>query len=280
MVSRIYRVVFLAAALTLSLVVPAQAQQQDFSQVSIGTEPVADGLYVLTGFGGNIGVLTGPDGVILIDDQFADLVDKIRGAVAAISPEEIRLVLNTHWHFDHTGGNELLGRGGALIIAHENVRKRMSTDQFTEFFQQTTPASPSIALPVVTFTRDVTLHLNGQTIEVQYVPPAHTDGDSIVWFKDLNAVHLGDTYFNGFYPFIDFSTGGSLRGMIGAANVALARMDDETKVIPGHGPLSNRSELRDFRDMLRTVSDRIEADIRAGQSLEEVVAAKPAAKFG
>jgi glyoxylase-like metal-dependent hydrolase (beta-lactamase superfamily II) len=279
MVWGIYRVALLASVLMLTVVGPAQAQQQDFSQVAIGTEPVAEGLYMLTGFGGNIGVSAGPDGVILIDDQFADLVDKIRGAVAEISPQEIRLVLNTHWHFDHTGGNELLGRGGALIIAHENVRKRMSSEQFTEFFQQTTPASPSIALPVVTFTRDVTLHLNGQTIEVQYVPPAHTDGDAIVWFKELNAVHLGDTYFNGFYPFIDFSTGGSIRGMIGAANMALARIDDDTKVIPGHGPLSNRSELRDFRDMLRTVSDRIEADIRAGKSLEEVVAGKPTAKF-
>ncbi|MGI9331248.1 MAG: MBL fold metallo-hydrolase [Gammaproteobacteria bacterium] len=279
MVWGIYRVAVLAASLSLCLVLPAQAQQQDFSQVTIGTESVADGLYMLTGSGGNIGVSTGPDGVILIDDQFADLVDKIRGAVGEISPQPIRLVLNTHWHFDHTGGNELLGRGGALIIAHENVRKRMSTEQFIEFFQQTIPPAPSVALPVVTFTRDVTLHLNGQTIEIQHVPPAHTDGDAVVWFKEANAVHLGDTYFNGFYPFIDFATGGSMDGMIGAANAALARVDEDTKIIPGHGPLSNRSELRDFRDMLRTVSDRIEADLRAGRSMDEVVAGKPTANF-
>lgn len=255
------------------------AQQRDLDQIPLNVVPVADGLYMLKGAGGNIGVSVGQDGVLLIDDQFPQTVGKVRDAVATISDRQIRLVLNTHWHSDHTGGNELLGESGALIIAHENVRKRMSVEHFSEFFNSTTPASPPIALPVVTFTRDVTLHLNGQTIMVEHVPPAHTDGDSLVWFKELNAVHMGDTYFNGFYPFIDASSGGSILGMIGAVDLVLARIDDKTQVIPGHGPLSNLSELRAFRDMLRTVADRVEVQMAKGASVEEIVASRPTAEF-
>jgi glyoxylase-like metal-dependent hydrolase (beta-lactamase superfamily II) len=267
--------VLLASVLAL----PAGAQQQDFSQVQIGTVPVADGLYMLTGSGGNIGVAVGPDGVIVVDDQFAELVGKIRAAVRELSAEPIRMVLNTHWHFDHTGGNELLAEAGAVVIAHENVRRRMSTRQFMEFFQTERPPSPAGALPVVTFTRDLTLHLNGMTVEVQHVPPAHTDGDAIVWFADRNAVHMGDTYFNGFYPFIDVSSGGNIAGMLAAVEGALARMDAQTKVIPGHGPLSNAEELSAYRDMLRAVTARMQALIDEGLDADAVVAAKPTAEF-
>jgi cyclase len=214
-----------------------------------------------------------------VDDQFAPLVGKIRAAIRELSDQPIRMVLNTHWHFDHTGGNELLADEGAVVIAHENVRKRMSTRQFTEFFQTERPPSPAGALPVVTFTRDITLHLNGQTMAVEYVPPAHTDGDAIVWFRELNAVHMGDTYFNGFYPFIDTSSGGTIRGMVSAVAAALARMDGDTRVIPGHGPLSNAAELRVYHDMLQAVVERMDALIAAGNDLDAIVAAKPTATF-
>lgn len=274
---RNFTVVWVATWLMQAL--PAVAQQQDLSQVQIGTVPVADGLYMLTGSGGNIGVSVGADGVVVIDDQFAALVDKIRAAIAEVSDKPVRMVLNTHWHFDHTGGNELLAGGGALVIAHENVRKRMSAGQFNEFFQSETPPSPAGALPVVTFTSDVTLHLNGQTIEIEHVPTAHTDGDAIVWFKELNAVHMGDTYFNGFYPFIDFGSDGNIRGMVAAVEHALERMDANTQVIPGHGPLSNAAELRTYHDMLKAVTERMEALMAQGKDVDAIVAAKPTAAF-
>lgn len=272
---------FLVGLVTMLLMhaAPAVAQQQDFSQVQIGTELVADGLYMLTGSGGNIGVSVGADGVVLIDDQYAPLVEKIRAAVAKLSDEPVLMVLNTHWHFDHTGGNELLAGGGAVVIAHENVRKRMSVRHFNEFFQSDTPPSPAGALPVVTFTRDVTLHLNGQTIELKHVPAAHTDGDAIVWFQELNAVHMGDTYFNGFYPFIDFSSGGNIRGMVTAVEQALETMDADTRVIPGHGPLSNAAELRNYQRMLKAVTERMDALIAEGKDVDAIVAAKPTAAF-
>lgn len=275
----IHKLNAVALAWVLATWAPAVAQQQDFSKVQIGTVPVADGLYMLTGSGGNIGVSVGADGFVLVDDQFAELVDKIRAALAELGDGNVRLVLNTHWHFDHTGGNEKLENAGALVLAHENVRKRMSTRQFTQFFNMESPPSPHDALPELTFTRDVTLHLNGQTIRVEHVPAAHTDGDSVVWFTELNAVHMGDTYFNGFYPFIDFSSGGSIGGMIDAVNQALPHMDADTKVIPGHGPLSNAAELRAYRDMLQTVKSRIDALIADGQDAEAIVAAKPTADF-
>lgn len=268
-----------SVAMLLMQALPAVAQQQDLSQVQIGTVPVADGLYMLTGSGGNIGVSVGADGVVVVDDQFAALVDKIRAAIAEVSDKPVRMVLNTHWHFDHTGGNELLAGGGALVIAHENVRKRMSAGQFNEFFQSETPPSPAGALPVVTFTSDVTLHLNGQTIEIEHVPTAHTDGDAIVWFRELNAVHMGDTYFNGFYPFIDFGSDGNIRGMVAAVENALERMDANTQVIPGHGPLSNAAELRAYHDMLKAVTERMEALMAQGKDVEAIVAAKPTAAF-
>lgn len=257
----------------------AVAQQRDFSEVQIGTVPVAEGLYMLTGQGGNIGVSVGADGIVLVDDQFAGLVDKIRAVLTELDDGDVRVVLNTHWHFDHTGGNELFAGGGAMILAHENVRKRMDTEQFTEFFDMQVPPSAAGALPVLTFTRDVTLHLNGQTIEVEHVPSAHTDGDAVVWFRELNALHMGDTYFNGFYPFIDFSSGGSIGGMIAAVDAVLPRINDATKVIPGHGPLSNVAELRQYRSMLQTVADRMDALIADGKSVDEIVAAKPTADF-
>ncbi len=258
---------------------PVAAQQQDFSKIEISTTAVRDNIYMLQGSGGNIGVLTGPDGVVLIDDQYAPLSEKISAAVAKLSDQPVRVLLNTHWHGDHTGGNEDFAQAGAMIVAHDNVRLRMSSSFFSDFFQQQVPASPPAALPVVTFASEVTLHLNGQTIAVVHVPNAHTDGDAIIFFEQANVVHMGDTYFNGFYPYIDNNSKGSLPGMIAAINAALPAINDDTRIIPGHGPLADKAELLEFRDMLQTVAERIQSLLEQGKSPAEIVAAKPSAEF-
>ena len=234
---------------------------------------------MLKGRGGNIGVSAGDDGVLLIDDQYAPLTAKIRAAVGQISDKPIRFVLNTHWHGDHTGGNENLGQAGALVVAHENVRARMSIEQFMDFFDRAVPASPGGALPVVTFTDTVTFHLNGEEIRAFHVSSAHTDGDSMIHFPRANVLHAGDVYFNGVYPFIDVGSGGSVDGLIAAVERALALANDETKIIPGHGPLSGRKELVAYRDMLSAIRDGIAPMVAAGRSVEEIRAAEPTASF-
>jgi glyoxylase-like metal-dependent hydrolase (beta-lactamase superfamily II) len=232
---------------------------------------------MLEGRGGNIGVSAGEDGVVLIDDQFAPLTDKIRAAVKSIADQPIRFVLNTHWHGDHTGGNESLGGAGAVIVAHDNVRKQMSVEHLRQ--GRTIPAATEGALPVVTFTQSVTFHLNGEEIHAIHVPTAHTDGDSMVHFPKANVLHMGDVFFNGMYPFIDTSTGGSVDGVIAAVGVALKIVDGETKIIAGHGPLSDRAELLTYRDVLTKIRDAVAPLVEAGKSLEEVQAAKPTAEF-
>jgi glyoxylase-like metal-dependent hydrolase (beta-lactamase superfamily II) len=271
---RLFSLCFAAA-----LLVPSAARAQDMSAVEVRTEHVAGAVHVLTGAGGNVAVVAGADGVFLVDDQFAPLTEKIRAAVARISPAPVRFVLNTHWHGDHTGGNENLGRGGVLIVAHDNVRTRMSTDQFQNNLSDTVKASPAGALPVVTFTDAVTFHLNGEEVHAFHVAPAHTDGDAVVHFRRADVVHMGDTYFNGLYPYVDLSSGGSVDGMIAAADRVLAMAGERTRIIPGHGPLSGRAELRAYRDMLATVRDRVRALAREGKTLEQVLAARPSAEF-
>ncbi|MFN2397887.1 MAG: MBL fold metallo-hydrolase [Gemmatimonadaceae bacterium] len=253
--------------------------QPGLDTVRIRSVKVTEGIYMLLGAGGNIGVSAGADGAFLIDDQYAPLTDKIRAAVAGITNRPIRFVLNTHWHGDHTGGNERMGQVGALIVAHENVRKRMSVAQFNKFFNSTTPPSPKAALPVVTFTQAVTFHLNNDEIHAFHTEPAHTDGDAIIHFRRGNVVHMGDIYFNGMYPFIDVASGGSIDGVIAATDRAIALSDDSTKVIPGHGPLSNRSGLRAYRAMLSTIRERVKREIAARKDLSAVLAAKPTAEF-
>lgn len=253
--------------------------QQNFDNVEIGTEKVASGVWMLTGAGGNIGVSAGEDGVFLIDDQYAPLTDKIKAAVAALDDGEIRFVLNTHWHFDHTGGNENLGKSGTLIVAHENVRKRMSTEQFIEALEAKIEPSPKGALPVVTFTDSVTFHLNGETINAYHVPPAHTDGDSIVHFERAGVVHMGDIFFNGMYPFIDVSSGGDVDGVIGAVAGVIEKIDGRVKVIPGHGPLTDRAGLKIYHDMLVIVRANVAELMVKGHSREEIIEAKPSAAY-
>jgi len=233
----------------------------------------------MTGAGGNLGLSIGEDAVFLVDDQFAPLTPRIQAAIAKLTDKPVKFVLNTHWHFDHTGGNENVGKAGAIIFAHENVRKRLSAEGFIEFLGMKTQPEPKLALPVVTFTRDLTFHLNGDDIDVHHVPHAHTDGDSIVQFRRSNVVHMGDAFFNKLYPFIDTSSGGSVAGVITAAGRILKVAGDDTKIIPGHGPLGSKADLRAFHDMLSAVSGNIRAQIRAGRTLEQVTDSKPTAKY-
>jgi len=258
---------------------PALPAQQGLDTVQVRTVHVADGVYMLMGAGGNIGVSAGANGVVLIDDQFAPLSDKIKAAVSAINPGPIRFLLNTHWHGDHTGGNENFAKDGVVIVAHENVRHRMSVEQFIAAFGSKVPASPEAAFPIVTFTDAVNFYLNGDSISAFHVAPAHTDGDVVIYFRRANVVHMGDTYFNGSYPFIDVSSGGSVNGMVAAADRVLSMTDQNTKYIPGHGQLSGRAELMAYRDMLATVRDRIRKLAGQGKTLAQVKAAKPTAEF-
>ena len=258
----------------------ALAAAQDYSKVEVRTVDVGSGIAMLAGAGGNIAVCVGEDGAIVVDDEFAPLVPRIEAAVAAFARSrgarpEVRFVLNTHWHGDHTGGNEALARAGALIVAHDNVRTRMTHEQVMPLQGRTVPPSPPLALPVLTFDHDATLYRNGQTLRAIHVPHAHTDGDVLVHFVEANVLHMGDTFFAGTYPFIDLESGGSLEGVIDAVRRGLALADAQTRIIPGHGPLSDRDGLRAYLDMLVEVRDAVQAAIDAGQTLEQVRAAHP-----
>jgi cyclase len=253
--------------------------QQDFSKVQIKTQKLSDSVYMLTGEGGNLGLSAGADATFLIDDQFAPLTPKIKAAIAQITRKPVKFVLNTHWHFDHVGGNENLGKQGAVIFAHENVRKRMSTEQFMEFLGMKTPPSPHVALPVVTFASWVSFHVNGEEVRALHVDNAHTDGDVIVHFAKSDVIHTGDVFFNKLYPFIDTSSGGSVDGVIAAADTILSMAGDKTKIIPGHGPLATKADLKAYRDMLATVTRRVKEQIGAGKKLDAIVAAKPSFQY-
>ncbi len=245
---------------------------------AIETIEVAPGISMLVGAGGNIAVVASPRGALIVDDQIPPMIDRVKAAVAKMGGPA-RVVVNTHWHGDHTGGNEALAGEGAIVIAHENVRKRMSAEQVNELFDKKSPPSPDTALPVVTFTEDLTLHWGGQELHAIHVAPAHTDGDSLIHFTKANVIHTGDTYFNGGYPFIDLSTGGSVDGAIAAADRVLSLSDASTKIIPGHGPLSNRAELEAYRNMLVGARDRVRALVAQKKSVQDIIAAKPTAEW-
>ncbi len=266
-------------AVLLLIVAGRVSAQQDFSKVEVTSEKLGDGVWMLKGAGGNIGVSAGEDGVVLIDDEFAPLTGKILAAIRTISPKPVRFLVNTHLHGDHTGGNENLGNAGVLIFAHENVRKRMSVEQFDAFFKRTTPPSPKAALPVVTFTDAVTFHLNGDEIEAFHVPPAHTDGDTVIVFRKGDVIHTGDLFFNGIYPFIDLESGGSVEGVIAAADRILARCDAKTRLIPGHGPASTPAELKAYRDMVAGSWAAVKKLVAEGKTRDEAVALKPTAAW-
>ncbi len=263
------------------MLVPSALAQRDFDAVQIEVVHVADSIYMLTGLGGNIGVSVGDDGVFLVDDQFAPLTDKILAAIATLTDKPVRFVVNTHFHGDHVGGNENLGKAGAIIVAHKNVRSRMSVEQFRESLGTTISASPPEVLPVITFNDELNFHWNGEQIRVFHDVSghAHTDGDAIVHFVQANVFHMGDTYFNGMYPFIDVSSGGNVRGLVAVVDQVLRLSDEHSQFIPGHGPLSDRASLKAYRDMLVEVMRSVQDGIANGLSLEAIVAEKPTSAY-
>jgi glyoxylase-like metal-dependent hydrolase (beta-lactamase superfamily II) len=275
------RAALLASALLPSalLVAPLPASaQQDYSKVDIRTETVTPGLAVLFGAGGNIAVSHGADGTILVDDQFAPLTPKIEAAIKAVGAEPAKWLINTHWHGDHSGGNENFGKAGAMIMAHDHVRERMAAEQTVR--GNVVPASPKEALPVLTYHDGITLHLNGDTIKVMHAPHAHTDGDSILYWQSANVFHMGDLFFNKVsLPFIDLDSGGSAYGVLAAADRVLALADDKSVIIPGHGPLATRADLAAYRAMMADVIAAVESAKAAGKTQDEVTAMNVAGKY-
>lgn len=261
----------LVAAALLAVSITASAQSME--DVEINVEAVADDVHVLTGRGGNIGLVVTEDGAFLIDDQYAPLTDRILAAVRSVTDRPVKFVLNTHWHGDHTGGNENLAEKGTLVVAHDNVRERMSSEQVSEFFERTTPASPDSALPVVTYSDAVSFHLGEHGIRAFHVPHAHTDGDSVVHLPEANVIHAGDIVFYGLYPFVDVDSGGSLPGMISAVERIAELADENTAIIAGHGgPVIDREQLLGYHEMLTTVHERLGEALDEGMSLEEIQA--------
>ena len=268
---RRFRCLALAGFFLPFAVVPVAGQEVDWDAVEITSEDLGGGIHVLFGRGGNIGVSVGDDGTLLVDDQYAPLTDKILAAVRAITDGPVRFVVNTHWHGDHTGGNENLGKAGSLIVAHENVRRRMNPADFADLVGRSSQAAPE-ALPVVTFERDVTLHWNGLAIEARHQPSAHTDGDAAIFFGGANVVHMGDLFFNGAFPFIDVDSGGSIDGLIAAAEAVAARTDEQSRIVPGHGPVTDRATLSRYAEALRAARERVSERVEAGQSEDEAAA--------
>jgi glyoxylase-like metal-dependent hydrolase (beta-lactamase superfamily II) len=265
--------------ISIILIFGPLSSAQDFSKIQIETVKVSEGLYMLTGGGGNIGVSVGKDGILLVDSQFSQLAGKIKAALAPLSNGPIRLLLNTNWHYDHVMGNEWLAQAGALIIAHENTRKDMAREQEFPEFGSKFPPYPEAALPRVTFKDSLTLHFNGEEIQATHIAAAHSDADVAFYFRRANVLHTGDLYFSAGYPFIDVTHGGSIDGMIAAADILLGMADANTKIICGHGPLSNRADLQKYRDMLAAVRDRIARLVKEGKTIEQVLTAKPTAAF-
>jgi glyoxylase-like metal-dependent hydrolase (beta-lactamase superfamily II) len=244
--------------------------QRDFSNVTVSVTKASDHIYMMTGAGGNIGVSIGDDDVLIVDSQFAPLHEKIVAAIKNLSNKPVGFLINTHFHGDHTGGNEAFGMEKVTIVAHENVRTRLQTNQTTAYFNSKTPASKAIAQPVITFNQAVNIHINGDDIHVIHVPNAHTDGDGIVFFKQSNVIHMGDTYFAGMYPFIDVSNGGSIEGVIEAQEKALQLANEKTTIIPGHGPMQTMADLAANVVMLRSIKDQIKKAKKAGKSLSDI----------
>jgi len=269
------KAVILSAVLLLA-VVPVPAQQ-DFSKVQIKVQKVSGSVYMLEGMGGNIGASVGEDGIVVVDDEYLPLAEKIEAALKGLTDKPVKFVLNTHWHGDHTGGNPYFGEK-APIIAQENVRKRLASGGKTRF-GETKPA-PKVALPVITFDEDVSVHLNGEDIRAIHIANGHTDGDSVIFFPQSKVVHMGDDFFNGgMFPFIDLDSGGSVQGMIAGGEKVLAEAPDDVKIIPGHGPLGTKDDLRKFVTMLKETSAAVQAGINQGKTLDQLKQEKILAKW-
>ncbi|HEX5965922.1 MAG TPA: MBL fold metallo-hydrolase [Pyrinomonadaceae bacterium] len=243
--------------------------QTDYSKVEIKATKVSGNVYMLEGSGGNIGVSVGTDGILIVDDQFAPLADKIRAALKGLNQGKLRFILNTHWHGDHTGGNAQFGPE-ATIIAHDNVRKRLSTEQKIPFFKSTVPPSPKEALPVITFDNSLSVHFNGEDIRAIHYPHGHTDGDSVIFFTASNVVHLGDDFFAGRFPFVDVDNGGTVVGLAKNIGEIIEKIPAGAKLIPGHGPLSTIDDLKLYHRMLLETTDVVRKKIAAGKTLDQI----------
>ena len=265
--SKIFRVVVLVVAMITAQISFAQDEPE------LTIQRLTDTVSVLFGRGGNIGVSAGPDGVFIIDDQFDGDGEKIAKAVATLSDQPIDFVLNTHWHWDHAGSNEYFGHGDSTIIAHDNVRRRLESGIYFSLFDLDIPPAPAAALPVITFDDSLSLHLNGEEVQIFHVTAGHTSGDGMVWFKDSNIIHMGDNFLDGVYPLVDVDDGGSLDGMIETVDTVLALIDDRTTVIPGHGPVGDKAKLRAYRDMCVILRDRVREMKGRGLSVDEMIAA-------
>ena len=252
----------------LLLVIPALAQQ-DFSKVEIKVTKVAGNVYMLEGSGGNIGVSVGPDGILIVDDEFAPLADKIKAALKGLGTGKLKFILNTHWHGDHTGGNVVFGPE-APIIAQTNVRKRLA--EGSNVPNRTVAPAPKDALPVITFDQSVSVHFNGEEIRVIHFPRGHTDGDAVIFFTGSNVVHMGDDFFNGMFPFVDLDSGGDVDGYVKNVGDVLTKLPAGVKIIPGHGPLANVEDLKRFHQMLLATTDVVRRKIAAGKTLDQIKA--------
>lgn len=272
-VSRTCVVAVAVGLLTMGVSVSSWAQGRDFSAVEIKTHKVADTIYMLEGAGGNIGISAGADGVFMIDDQYAPLTDKILAAIREISDKDIRFLINTHIHPDHVGGNENLGRQGVTIIGHQSIRKWLAEGVFGN------PPAPEVALPVITFKDGVTFHLNGEEARAYKVPNSHTDGDTIVHFVGSDVIHTGDVFRTTAFPVIDTRHGGTYRGTLQTLDIIYEAAGSYTKIIPGHGEVTNRAMVATFRDMVATIGNRVQEMIDAGATLDAVIAAKVTADY-
>lgn len=267
---------FIGLIFSISLFLPDSASAQ--GDVKIEVQHLNGNIYAIFGRGGNIGMSAGDEGVFLIDDQYAPFTPKILAAIREINDGPIRFVLNTHWHGDHTGGNENLGDEGAMIIAQDNVRLRL-IEGLDRGNGRITPPAAEGALPVLTFNDQVSLFINGEEARAIHVENAHTDGDSLIYFRDANVLHAGDTFFNGMFPFVDVASGGSIDGLIAAIELALSFVDDDTIIIPGHGPIATRADLGIYLEMLTLTRERVAALKAQGKSIEEIIAADPTADY-
>ena len=251
----------------ITLVAAAGSQAQDFSKVEIKVQQVAGNVYMLQGSGGNIGVSVGSDGILIVDDQYAPLADKIKAALKTLGEGKLKFILNTHWHGDHTGGNVVFGPE-APIIAHTNVRKRLA--EGLNLPNRVTKPAPKEALPVITFDDSLAVHFNGEDIRVMHVPPGHTDGDSVIYFPTANVVHMGDQFFVDRFPFVDLASGGDVEGYTKNVADVLAKLPAGAKIIPGHGPLATADDLKRFHNMLATTTDIVRKKIAAGKTLAQI----------
>jgi cyclase len=266
--------VLIIAALCGAVALATSAQAQD-PPSTVTTTALTGNLHLLQGRGGNVVASIGEDGVLIIDDDYAEMVPAYEAALTDLVGADAnpRFIINTHWHFDHVGGNLFWADRGAVVLAHSNVRERMSTRQEMKFFDRVVEPSPVAALPVITYGDSLALHFNGDDIEVQHYGAAHTDGDSAVYFTSENVVHMGDLFFKDGFPFVDLGSGGSVAGYIAAAEAVLARVDDATVIVPGHGSLANKADLQRYRDMLVTTSAAVQARLAAGEAVDSIIAA-------